>query len=144
MDVGSDGDNGEGSPSFSVCSSGTDACAWAPPLVGEVGDSIGEAVEARRGTQRLCFDNSESILRFAQIDTRAWTTDGVKESAAATRKCEEFGSAGSQLQNRFCGVRSHRRSARFDYLSLICLLVSPIQAARRVLGGRMYSLAIGL
>lgn len=85
-----------------------------------MGDSIGEAVEARRGTQRLCFDDSESILRFAQMDARAWTTDGVKESAAATRKCDEFGSAGSQLQNRFCGVRSHRRSARFDYLSLIC------------------------
>lgn len=141
-DVGSDGDNGEGSSSFSVCS-GTDGCTWAP-LVGEVGDSMGEAVEARRGTQRLCFDNSESILRFAQTDTRAWTTGRVKENAAAMRKCEEFGSAGSQLLNRFCGVRSHRWPARFDYLSLIWLLVSPIQAACRVLGGRMYSLAIGL
>lgn len=72
VDAGSDGSNGDGSASFSVCS-GSDGCTWAPP-VGEVGDSIGEAVDARRGTQRLCFDNSESILQFAQMDT-----EGVDE-----------------------------------------------------------------
>lgn len=69
MEVGSDGDNGAGAASSSVCS-GTDGCAWVV-LVGEVGVSVGEAVEARRGTQRLCFDKSESILRFAWTDTRA-------------------------------------------------------------------------
>lgn len=93
MDIGAEGDNGEGSASFSVCS-GTDGCAGAPP-VGEVGDSNGEAVEARRGTQRLCFGESESILRFAQMNMRALTMKGAKEGAAAMGKCEEFGTAGS-------------------------------------------------
>ena len=110
VDIGLDGDNGEGSASFSVCS-GTDGCTGAA-VVGEVGDSNGEAVEARRGTQRLCFDKSESILRFAQMDMRALTMKGAKESAAAMGKCEEFDTAGFQLTNRFCGVRSHKMVCR--------------------------------
>ena len=72
------------SPSSSVCS-GTDGCAW-DVLVGEVGVSTGEAVDARRGTQRLCFDKSESILRCAQIDMRAWTTGRAKESSGRNEK----------------------------------------------------------
>lgn len=37
------------------------------------------------------------------------------------------------LLSRSCSVWSHRWSAGIDYLSLTRLLVSPIQAARRVL-----------
>lgn len=92
VDAGSDGSSGEGAASVSVCS-GTDGCAR-EPLVGEVGYSIEEAVEARRGTQRLCFDKSESILRFAPMDTRAWTTDRARESSGRDEKLREFGSAG--------------------------------------------------
>lgn len=100
VDAGSDGSNGEGVPSVSVCS-GTDGCAW-EPLVGEVGDSMGEAVEARRGTQRLCFGNSESILRFAQMDTRAWTTaDRARESSGRDEKLRGV---------RFGGVHSFGES----------------------------------